>query len=124
MVTWLAAFAFTQCIEVPIYMRAMRGRPAVAFGASAITHPIVWFVVPRLWVQLYLALIASSTVFVIRAPALRYAAMVLLAECFAVVIEALYLRAFEIRRAFAWSLFANGASVTLGLLSRTLSGWP
>ena len=50
--------------------------------------------------------------------------MVLLAESFAIAVEALYLRAFDVRRAIAWSLLANGASVTLGLLSRAAFGWP
>ena len=124
MIAWLVAFVFTQCIEIPIYVRALRGRPVVAFGASAITHPIVWFVIPRMWVRSYLSLIAWSPLFIVRAPIARYACMVLLAESFAIAVEALYLRAFDVRRAFAWSLLANGASVTLGLLSRAAFGWP
>ncbi len=124
MIRWLLAFAFTQAVEVPIYMRALRGRPAVAFGASAITHPVVWFVIPRVWVRLYLAMIAVRSDLIIRSPTARYVCMVLLAETFAVLVEAIYLRAWGLRRALAWSLAANAASLTLGLLSRACFGLP
>ena len=127
---WLLAFAFTQAVEVPVYVRALgpgrrlAGRALIAFGASAITHPIVWFALPRLWERLYLALVGLSAGFVIRAPLARYACMALLAETFAVVVEWAYLRGFGVRRAWLWSLGANGASVTLGLASRALLGVP
>lgn len=118
---WLSGFLFTQAVEVPLYVAAMRAwadedapfRPrlpaqiAVAFGASLITHPVVWFVIPR---------IPGS-----------YELMMVRAELFAVVVEALYLYAlgvFRMRRAAAVSLLANGASFSLGLLSRWLFGWP
>jgi hypothetical protein len=39
-------------------------------------------------------------------------------------VEALWLRTHGVRHALRWSLLANVASVTLGLLSRELSGWP
>jgi hypothetical protein len=94
--TWLTYFLFTQIIEIPIYGYALRGRVAVAFGASAITHPIVWFVFPRLIDSWW--------------------PMVLAAESFAVIAEAIWLRAFGLRRALAWSLAANGASFLFGLL--------
>jgi hypothetical protein len=101
---WLAAFAFTQCVEIPIYRRALDGRFWVAFGASAITHPIVWFVFPLLPV--------SNNVYMI------------IAESFAVIIEAFYMRAFGLKRAWLWSLIANGASFSLGALSHVLFGAP
>src|SRR5262249_35014609 len=56
---WIYAFLFTQAVEVPIYVFALRGGPEtppqralakrvlIAFGASALTHPIVWFVIPQ-----------------------------------------------------------------------------
>src|SRR5262249_14116566 len=69
---WLSAFLFTQLVEVPIYTFALRGRPLVAFGASLITHPFVWLMVPRL-------------------PPGHYVASVLVAEVFAIVVEAYYL---------------------------------
>ena len=117
---WLGAFFFTQAVEVPIWTYALRhdrdaGRPraplplwaalAVSFGASAITHPFVWFAFPRY------------------APG-GYLAMVLQAELFAVVVEAVYMRAFGLSWALGWSVVANGASAGLGLLSRELFRWP
>jgi len=116
---WLGAFLFTQAVEVPIYLSALRRaddantraprplarRLVLAFGASMITHPIVWFVIPLL-------------------PYRHYWEMVLRAEAFAFAVEGIYLGALGVQRPFLWSLVANGASVTLGLTSRHLFGWP
>jgi hypothetical protein len=116
---WLAAFSITQLVEVPIYVRALlgddgrdagrvRGWPAalaLAFAASTITHPIVWFVMPRLIPDHYLLMVA-------------------VAESFAIVTEAVWLRAFGLRRALAWAVFANAASVVIGLSLRRVFGWP
>lgn len=99
MTTWLCWFLFTQIVEIPIYSWPLRGRVAVAFGASAITHPVVWFVFPRL-IHAWLP-------------------MAICAELFAVAVEALWLRAFGVKRALLWSLVANSASFGLGML-----GWP
>ena len=102
---WLVAFAFTQLVEVPIYTMALRVRTWIAFGASAITHPIVWFVIPRF--------------------GLSYLTMVVVAELFAWLAEAAYFAfAFRKKRALLWSLIANGASFGLGMLSRALIGAP
>ena len=57
---WLSAFAFTQALEVPIYVvglgRDRAGGPpgwparvGLAFLASAVTHPCVWYVIPRIF---------------------------------------------------------------------------
>lgn len=112
---WLSAFALTQVVEMPIYVRALReGEPtidrmpvaiAVAFGASALTHPVVWFVMPRLIPEPWLA-------------------MVIVAELFAILAEAAWLRAFKLPRALAWAAFANAASVLVGITTRQLFGWP
>jgi hypothetical protein len=100
---WLLAFAFTQAVEIPIYRRA--GAPLwVAFGASALTHPVVWFVFPR--------------------AGLPWLWMVLWAELFAWLAEAAWLRWHGVRRPLWWSLLANGASLSLGLLSRHFLGGP
>ena len=104
LIAWLWGFLFTQIVEIPIYAWPLRGRVGVAFTASAITHPIVWFVFPRL-IQ-------------------PYVPMVLAAELFAVVVETVWLRRFGVRHALLWSLAANGASVGLGFLSRALFGVP
>jgi hypothetical protein len=78
---------------------ALRERPwvqrlALAFGASAITHPFVWFLFPRLVED--------------------YWTMVALAETFAVVVEAVWLWRFGLKRAILWTLLANGTSVGIG----------
>ncbi len=101
MLAWLAAFAVTQIVEMPIYAFALRERGwaqrlALAFGASAVTHPFVWFLFP--------ALIEP------------YWTMVVCAEAFAVGVEALWLWAFGLTgwRAILWALVANGTSVGVG----------
>jgi hypothetical protein len=111
---WLLAFAFTQLVEVPIYRRALDGRLLVAFGASAITHPVVWFFFP--WLFAHWAPLEPS-------PA-HYWTMVAAAETFAVGVEAIWLAAFGLPRALLWSLLANGSSLGLGLLSRWIFGSP
>jgi hypothetical protein len=106
---WLAAFAFTQAVEVPLYTWALRRRRVAAlwaFGASALTHPVVWFVMPQLsWPGGYWGYVAA-------------------AETFAVGVEALYLRSLGVRWPLLWALLANGASASLGLASRAWFGWP
>jgi hypothetical protein len=112
-VKWLEAFLFTQAVEIPIWVWALRRaarregareRPSflaallIAFGASAITHPIVWFGFPYL------------------RPSIGYWPMVACAEAFAVGVEAAYMRGEGMRRAWLWSLVANGASFGLGIL--------
>jgi len=120
---WISAFAFTQALEIPLYVAAVRRsvrrgatlRPvdlaaqiALAFGASAVTHPIIWFLIPRI-------------------PCDSYVEMVARAELFAVIVEAFYfyaLEVFNLRRALFWSLVINATSASLGLLSRWAFGWP
>lgn len=102
---WLARFLFTQLVEVPIYSYALKGRPLTAFGASALTHPIVFFVFPRIWPGGYWSTIAA-------------------AEVFAVLVEALYMQRAKLPRALLWSLLANGASYTLARVSARTFGWP
>jgi hypothetical protein len=107
---WVVAFLFTQAVEVPIYSAALqRHRPilrfALAFGASLLTHPIVWAIVGAFSAQEYWKLVAIS-------------------EAFAISIEAGFLRALAVPTAFAWSLLANGSSLGLGLLCRSIWGVP
>ena len=122
MSAWLAAFLFTELVETPIYTRALRDARegvrddeaaqatlaraiAIAFAASALTHPIVWFVMPRLIPGDYLTMVA-------------------IAEAFAVLAEAAWMRAFGLRRALLWALFANASSLCIGLILRRTFGWP
>lgn len=112
---WLVAFLFTQAIELPVWLWALRRAPRrtgpreaarpgpagavlIALGASALTHPVVWFVFPEL------------------RPWIGYWPMVALAEAFAVGVEAVYMRAEGVRWAVGWSLVANAASFGLGIL--------
>lgn len=103
---WFLAFVFTQMVEVPIYAVGLRVGIPAAFGASAITHPIVWFVIfpflplPYVWVTIA-------------------------AEAFAIAAEAAYFTLLlHRRRAWLWSIVANGASFGTGILSRWLFGMP
>jgi hypothetical protein len=120
---WLWAFLFTQAVEVPIYVLGLRARFPEAFGASTITHPLVWFVIPPACERLYFALLAPH-------PALRFSemerywGMVVLAETFAILAEAGYFRLLHHRKALRWSLAANLASVTLGMACRYWLGFP
>ena len=132
---WLWAFLFTQAVEVPIYAYALwhfgRVRPggqplptwaraALGFGASAITHPVVWFWFPRAPGGAVLL----AWLFLPHAAPRGYLPMVLEAEAFAVIVEAMYMDAVGLRWALPWSLVANGASAGIGLLSRAVFGWP
>lgn len=117
--SWLDAFLLTQVVEVPIYLYALRRavpkkprRLAVAFGASAVTHPVVWLVIPELVYAGWSPLPAT------------YATLVLVAEGFAVLVETAWLRAFDLRRALLWAFGANMASFGTGQLLRLLTGWP
>ena len=104
---WLVAFAFTEIVEVPIYYRGLRCSFLVAFGASAITHPIVWFgFFTPAWHAAYMTKLVA-------------------AELFAWLAEAAYFRfIFKKKNALFWSLVANASSLGLGLLSRHLFGSP
>jgi len=103
---WFRAFLFTQMVETPIYSVGLRIGILPALGASAITHPILWFV---LFPQLHLP----------------YVWLVVIGESFAVAVEAAYFGLlFRRRRALLWSLAANAASFSTGLLSRALFGVP
>ena len=124
---FLAALLFTQVLETPIYFLALRRfgparrwrrNAAIAFAASLITHPIVWFVVPLLWGACYARAVAWGA-----APlglVARTWSYGVCAEGFAVVAEAMFLRACKLRGALAWSLGANAVSALGGLAWRGL----
>ena len=107
---WLQAFLLTEMIEVPIYSLALQSfgwpvRLVGAFGASLLTHPLVWWSITSFGSEHYWAMIAIS-------------------EAGAVVAEWFYLRLLGVPRAFNWSLIANGSSYTLGLICQILFGLP
>jgi hypothetical protein len=103
---WLFAFSITQAVEVPIYWLAHRApmRFPKAFGASLLTHPILWLLFP---------LFAKPS----------YWTAAVFAELAVVVVEALYTRAFGVRRAWAWSLGANTASCVVRFSLYRALGW-
>jgi hypothetical protein len=118
---WVRAFGLTQLVEVPIYFVALGSvrlnpglaakrspgmRLGVAFLCSLLTHPIVWFVFPRL-INIYT----------------HYLAMVVAAETFAVLVEAAVLARFGLHKAFWVSLLANMSSLWCGFLLRYLVDW-
>lgn len=109
---WLWAFVFTELVETGIYVQATGDRPlrerlAIGLGASAITHPLVWFVIPE----------------VTQAFGIGWWTTVAIAETFAVLVEAGWLASFGARRALLWSLTANGVSFSLGLVGYVLLRW-
>jgi len=102
---WAGAFLLTQLIEVPIYLRAARSLPLLkratyAFGASAITHPIIWFCLP--W------------------GTMSYALLLIMAECFAIGMEGLWGCCWRVPRPWITSLTANAASLATGMILRRL----
>ena len=96
---WLMAFLMTHTLEIPVWLAASRRltvprRCLVVFGPSTITHPVVWFAFPwESW---------------------PYVPTLLLAEAFAVVAEAVYVRWLGVSHPWRWSLAANAASALLG----------
>lgn len=101
---WARAFVLTQVVEAPIYRRVAPVPVWAALAPSAITHPFVWFVFPRL-----------------QEHGASYLQMALAAEAFAWVVEAVFLAlAARVpwRRAFLVSLLANASSVAVGLFLR------
>ena len=103
LLAWLVAFAFTEIVEVPIYRRMLRSSFLEAFGASAVTHPLLWWV----WVPWMRA----------RFGYVVYAAT---GEALVVLVEALWFWLLFGRprgRSFAASVVANGASYVLGLVA-------
>lgn len=123
---WLVAFAITQAVECPIYKRFFDVRLAIAFAASAITHPFVALVIPAALRAGYIAIQARSPGFELSPDAYR-ASIGLVAEVFAVLVEAAWLArlgGLTARRAFVASLVANVASSSAGGLVYLLTGWP
>jgi hypothetical protein len=102
---WATAFLFTQVVEIPIYRAGLGASFWRAFGASAITHPLVWLlVVESGW----------------GAP---WGVRSAVGETFAIVVEGVWFGvAFGMRRGFLWSLAANAASFLLALLAFALFG--
>lgn len=146
---WLAAFVVTQVVETPLYTLALSQRDAracswldsfgarlaVAFMASCLTHPVVWFVIP-LFVDYrtdYMLYFGTAEGFAVIA---ETAWLYLFLRPTAVLAPTLEeksvppvsadtgatqpkpVRALE--TAFAWSLLTNGTSVLVGFTLQRL----
>lgn len=130
---WAALFFFTQAVEIPLYVRVLRRNlvpepsivraAAIGFGATAITHPVVTFVIPRLTAGMF-DWMAQRGMSVVWSGAFRWIVLAACCEGFAVGVEAIYLRAFRLRRSLLWSLAVNLASASLGLCCSLVFGWP
>ena len=124
---WLFAFGLTQLIEGPVYYRGLDlegpSRPRVerallALLPSALTHPLLWF---ALFPPVYQALFHS-----LGSP-WGYWSAVVVCELIVVVFEALVFTALTRCRpikGFGWAFGANLASVSIGLITTELFGWP
>jgi hypothetical protein len=98
---WLHAYLLTQLIEVPLYLRAGRRRRdipslAAAFGATTVTHPVLWLCFP--W-----------------DPA-HYESSLVTGELFVVFTEGAILTAAGFRRPLLTSLTVNAISCGAGLV--------
>jgi len=108
---WFLAFAFTQVVEVPVYRRTLGVSAFQAFGASLLTHPIVWFVLSSpLW-------------------PMSWGVRATIAELFAWLAEAAYFQWIVrtqggLGKAVAFTLLANALSCGLGLLCYQLFHFP
>jgi hypothetical protein len=110
---WLVAFIFTELVEIPIYRRFFGVGTLNAFGASAITHPVVWLVF------LYFGRLLGFS----------YLSRAVSGELFAWLVEAAYFFVLvrpriRFSRALVGSLLANGVSLGLGILAYELFHWP
>jgi hypothetical protein len=123
LVHWAFAFAFTQAVEIPVYRRLLRTSTLASFGASAITHPVVWFGIPPLADALFAAM-ARRGLSIVHHSLFRTLVFALLAEGFAVGVEALYFKALSAPRPLRASLLANALSALLGYLCWSLTGFP
>lgn len=101
---WFAAFVWTIALELPVYVALTRFRAwwmpvAVTVGVNALTHPLLWFVFPRIH---------------------PFAVFVLAGEASVIAVEALILAALGVRRPLVVSFAANATSAVLGWLALQL----
>ena len=144
--SWLRSFAFTLAVEVPVFVWMARRyragsritlRRAAVAGAwgTCMTHPVLWFLWPRLYVAALSLLLAPESLreeygrraifFVLEQPHVFWSG-VAVAELLIACIEGftfwLAARRIPLSRAMLASFLANGASYGLGQLVRHL--WP
>lgn len=143
---WLRSFAFTLTVEVPVFVwmaRSCRASPRVTFRRAAaagawgtcMTHPVLWFLWPGLYVATLSLLLAPESltqeygrraIFLVMDPARVFWSGVAVAELLIACIESftfwLVARPIPLSRAVVASFLANAASYGLGQLVRHL--WP
>jgi len=104
---WLVSFLFTLVVEVPIFawigkknVPLWRGAIAGAAG-TCLTHPLLWFVWPRIMHFSYTGYIVSGELIVAAIESFTFFALA---------------RPIPLSRAAAASLIANGTSYGLGVV--------
>jgi len=143
---WLRSFVFTLTIEVPVFVwmaRRYRSSPRITLRRAALagawgtcmTHPVLWFLWPGLYVAVLGLLLAPESltqeygrraIFFVMDPAHVFWSGVAVAELLIACIESVTFwiaaRRIPLSRAVAASFLANAASYGLGQLVRYL--WP
>ena len=101
------AFLLTQVIEISVGCVVWRDpkvqmlrKICIIFGASLITHPIVWFVFPKIQV----------------AGGFTYEEYLLMAETYAYGVEIFYYYVMKLKRPILLSVVANTCSFLTGVL--------
>ena len=104
--TWIMAFSLTQVIEVTVGLLfwtdtkvSMLRKISILFGASLITHPMVWFIFPQIRDE----------------GGFSYGEYLLMVESYAYGVEALYYYAFRIHRPILLSVITNSCSFLTGV---------
>lgn len=129
---WFLAFVLTQAIEVPIYLRfclpqpplrSARIRFAIAFGASALTHPLLWGLLPPLWDAVGWDVVQAAGGH-LDDPVAQNVVVTTIAEIVIWIAEASWFRAFGCLRPWLWAFVANSASAGTGVLLHLTIGWP
>lgn len=104
---WLLAFVWTLALELPIYTRWLRprlsGRALVGlvFAINAVSHPLLWFAMPRFTPYTTYLAVGESGVVLIEAT---------------LIAIALHRQPGSLRTGFLASLSANAFSTAVGLL--------
>jgi hypothetical protein len=101
---WARAYALTQLVEAPLYLYAAHRLPAAkrwfyAFGASTLTHPVLWFLFPWPHEPDSMA---------------HYATVLIIGELYVFLTEALWGAVLHVPRPWLWSFIANVASIAAG----------
>ena len=104
---WIMAFSITQVVEITVGSLfwkdediSTKRKCLTIFGASLITHPMVWFVFPNIQHE----------------GGFSYEEYLLMAEGYAYSVEAFYYYVVKVKRPILLSIATNTCSFLLGLL--------